>query len=245
MLFPLALVFYYSFNEWNVLAGTFKSVGGANYEKLLADPQLPSVLAATTVFSICLVGINIPLALLLAVLLNRQGKGITVFRTIFFSPVVVSVVAWTLVWGFMLQDNGGINGILQTFGITGPNWLRTGPTAMAAVVTTYVFKNVGLNMVLFLAALQGVPSELYEAAKVDGATRWVLLRRITLPLISPTLLLTIIITIVGSLQAFARSPCSLRAGQDCPQQSWSTTCSSRHSNSTILDMVQHFHSSSS
>lgn len=204
VLVPLALVFYYSFNEWNVLAGTFTFVGGENYEKLIADPQLPSVLSATAIFSVCLAGINIPLALFLAILVNRKGKGAVVFRTIFFSPVVVSLVAWTLVWGFLLQENGGINGILQTFGIDGPNWLRNGPTAMASVIIVQVFKNVGLNMVLFLAALQGVPEELYEAARVDGASRWVQIRNITLPLISPTILLTIIITIVGSLQVFAQ-----------------------------------------
>lgn len=201
---PLSLVFYYSFNEWNVLAGTFKFVGAGNYQQLVSDPQFGEVILATVIFSVGLVAINIPLALLLAVMLNRQGRGIAVFRTLFFSPVVVSLVAWTLVWGFLLQDNGGINGILHAVGIQGPNWLQSGPTAMAAVIVVQIFKNVGLNMVLFLSALQGVPTELYEAARVDGATARTVFRRITLPLISPTLLLTIIITIVGSLQVFAQ-----------------------------------------
>jgi multiple sugar transport system permease protein len=204
VLVPLALVIYYSFQEWNVLSGTIEFVGADNYEKLLADPQMGQVMAATAIFSVGLVLFNIPLALLLAVLLNRSGRGIAFFRTVFFSPVVVSLVAWTIVWGFLLQDNGGINGFLRVFGIDGPNWLQEGPTAMAAVVVVQVFKNVGLNMVLFLAALQGVPRELYEAAKVDGAPAWTLFRSITLPLISPTVLLTVIITIVGSLQVFAQ-----------------------------------------
>jgi multiple sugar transport system permease protein len=123
---------------------------------------------------------------------------------LFFSPVVVSLVAWTIVWRFMLQANGGINDLLHSAGITGPNWLRSGGTAMAAVIVVQVFKNVGLNMVLFLAALQGVPQELYDAARTDGASAWTTFRRITLPLISPTLLLTAIITVVGSLQVFAQ-----------------------------------------
>jgi multiple sugar transport system permease protein len=138
------------------------------------------------------------------VLLNQKLKGIVVFRTLFFSPVVVSLVAWTIVWGFLLQNNGGINGFLQMFGIEGPNWLRTPSTAMISVVVVQVFKNVGLNMILFLAALQGVPKELYEAARVDGAPPFKQFRRITLPMISPTILLTSIITIVGSLQVFAQ-----------------------------------------
>jgi multiple sugar transport system permease protein len=204
VLIPLGLVVYYSFHEWNVLSGTIEFVGAANYQKLLNDPQIPQVLGVTAIFSVGLVLFNIPLALLLATLLNRSGRGIAFFRTAFFSPVVVSIVAWTIVWGFLLQDNGGINGLLSVFHIDGPNWLRSGPTALLAVIVVQVFKNVGLNMVLFLSALQGVPRELQEAARVDGATSWTLFRRITLPLISPTVLLTVIITIVGALQVFAQ-----------------------------------------
>jgi multiple sugar transport system permease protein len=94
--------------------------------------------------------------------------------------------------------------MLQLFGLEGPNWLRGETTAMISVIIVQVFKNVGLNMVLFLAALQGVPNELYEAARIDGTPRFRQFRRITLPLISPTMLLTSIITIVGSLQVFAQ-----------------------------------------
>ena len=204
VLIPLGLVAYYSLHEWNVLAGTFRYVADANYRKLLADPAIPEVLGATALFSAGLVIFNMSLALLLAVLVNQKLRGITVFRTIFFSPVVVSLVAWTIVWSFLLQANGGINGILGVFGIDGPNWLRVPSTAMISVIVVQVFKNVGLNMVLFLAALQGVPRELYEAARVDGASRFKQFRRITIPLISPTILLTAIITIVGSLQVFAQ-----------------------------------------
>ncbi len=204
VLIPLGLVVYYSLHEWNVLAGTFRFVGDDNYQRLLADPALPEVLRATAIFSAGLVVFNMSLALLLAVLVNQKLAGITVFRTIFFSPVVVSLVAWTIVWSFLLQANGGINGILALVGIEGPNWLRTPTTAMISVIVVQVFKNVGLNMVLFLAALQGVPRELYEAARVDGASPFKQFRRITIPLISPTILLTAIITVVGSLQVFAQ-----------------------------------------
>ncbi|MEU7900500.1 sugar ABC transporter permease [Nonomuraea sp. NPDC049152] len=162
------------------------------------------MLTATGLFSVGLVVFNLSLALLLAVLLNQRLRGTTVFRTLFFSPVVVSLVAWTIVWGFLLQNNGGINAILQVVGIEGPNWLRTGSWAMVSVIVVQVFKNVGLNMVLFLAALQGVPKELFEAARLDGASAWTRFRRITLPMISPTVLLTSIITVAGSLQVFAQ-----------------------------------------
>lgn len=204
VLIPLGLVFWYSLHEWNVLAQTFRFQGLGNYKTLLSDPGLPQVLGATAIFSVGLVIFNMSLALLLAVLLDQKLKGITLYRTLFFSPVVVSLVAWTIVWGFLLQNNGGINALLATFGIEGPNWLRHPTTAMISVIVVQVFKNVGLNMVLFLAALQGVPRELYEAARVDGTPAFKQFTRITLPMISPTVLLTSIITIVGSLQVFAQ-----------------------------------------
>ncbi|KQO76231.1 sugar ABC transporter permease [Rhizobium sp. Leaf262] len=204
VLVPLGLVFWYSLHEWNVLANTFTFTGSQNYQMLLEDTNLLEVLGATAIFSVGLVVLNMSLALLLAVLLNQKLAGIAVFRTLFFSPVVVSLVAWTIVWSFLLQMNGGINGMLLMVGIEGPNWLRENVTAMISVIVVQVFKNVGLNMILFLAALQGVPKELYEAARIDGAPAFKQFRRITLPLISPTILLTSIITIVGSLQVFAQ-----------------------------------------
>jgi len=204
VLIPLGLVFWYSLHEWNVLAQTFRFQGLENYRTLFTDPGLVHVLIATGIFSVGLVIFNMSLALLLAVLLDQKLKGITLYRTLFFSPVVVSLVAWTIVWGFLLQNNGGINALLAAFGIEGPNWLRHPTTAMISVIVVQVFKNVGLNMVLFLAALQGVPRELYEAARVDGTPAFKQFTRITLPMISPTVLLTSIITIVGSLQVFAQ-----------------------------------------
>ncbi|GAA1691977.1 sugar ABC transporter permease [Glycomyces endophyticus] len=204
VLLPLGLMFWYSFHDWNVLAGGFTWTGSENYERLAQDPALPGVLGTTAAFSIGLVALNLSLALVLAVLLNQKLAGTVVFRTIFFSPVAVTLVAWTIVWRFLLQDDGGVNGLLSVVGVDGPNWLRGETTAMIAVVVVQVLKNVGLNMVLFLAALQGVPKELYEASTIDGAGAWTRFRRITMPMISPTILLTSIITVVGSLQVFAQ-----------------------------------------
>lgn len=201
---PLGMVVWYSLHEWNVLAGTFTFAGADNYQRMASDGGLSDALLASLWFSIGLVVLNIALALLLAVLLNQRLPGTTTFRTFFFSPVVVSLVAWTIVWSFLLQADGGINGFLAVLGIDGPNWLRHETTAMVAVIIVQVFKNVGLNMILFLAALQGVPEELQEAARLDGAGAWRRFRSITLPLISPTILLVSIITIVGSLEVFAQ-----------------------------------------
>lgn len=204
VLLPVALAVYYSFSTWDIFSGEMHLNGGSNYADLVTDPQLPKVLLSTLVFSSGVVVLNLSIGLLLAVMLNRRFAGVTAFRAIFFSPVVVSVVAWTLVWGFLLQDNGGINGLLSVVGIDGPNWLQQGPTAMASVIFAQVVRSVGVNVVLFLAALQGVPRELYEAARIDGANDRKIFFGITLPMISPTLLLTGIITVVGALQAFAQ-----------------------------------------
>jgi multiple sugar transport system permease protein len=204
VLVPLVAVVWFSLHDWNVLANTFVFAGGDNYERLLSDPGLRDSLLASLWFSIGLVVLNVSLALFLAVLLNQKLPGTTTFRTFFFSPVVVSLVAWTIVWSFLLQADGGINGFLATLGVQGPNWLRGEFTAMLAVIVVQVFKNVGLNMILFLAALQGVPEEIGEAARIDGAGAWRRFRSITLPMISPTILLVMILTIVGSLEVFAQ-----------------------------------------
>jgi multiple sugar transport system permease protein len=201
---PLLAVIWYSLHDWQVLAGSFTFTGTDNYERLLSDPGFVSSRRATAVFSLGLVVMNISLALALAVMLDQKLGGTVVFRTIFFSPVVVTLVAWTIVWGFLLRADGGVNELLGAFGIEGPNWLRRGDTAMLSVVVVSVLKNVGLNMVLFLAALQSVPQELKEAARMDGAGAVRRFRSIVLPMISPTVLLVSIITVVGSLQIFAR-----------------------------------------
>ncbi|PRA80417.1 carbohydrate ABC transporter permease [Microbacterium sp. MYb66] len=201
---PLVAVVWFSLHDWNVLANTFVFAGADNYERMLTDPGLHNSLLVSLWFSIGLVVLNITLALFLAVLLNQKLPGTTTFRTFFFSPVVVSLVAWTIVWSFLLQADGGINGFLSLLGIEGPNWLRGDVTAMIAVIVVQVFKNVGLNMILFLAALQAVPEEISEAARIDGAGAWRRFRSITMPMISPTILLVMILTIVGSLEVFAQ-----------------------------------------
>lgn len=200
---PIGLVAWYSLFDWHILRGTSPFVGLGNYERMLEDPLVWQVLQNTFVFSLGLVPLNLTIALTLAVLVDQKLPGTTVFRTLFFAPVVVSLVAWAVVWQFLLQVDGGINASLQALGIDGPNWLRSTTWAMPAVVVVQVFKNVGLNMILFLAALQGVPNEIEEAARVDGAGPFAVFRRITLPMISPMILLVSIITVIGSFQVFA------------------------------------------
>lgn len=200
---PIVMVIWYSLFDWNILQGTAPFVGVENYERMAQDPLVWQVLRNTFGFSVGLVPFNLALALLLAVIVNQRLPGTTLFRTLFFAPVVVSLVAWAIVWQFLLQADGGINASLLSLGVQGPNWLRSTTWAMPALVVVQVFKNVGLNMILFLAALQSVPSEIQEAARVDGASALQTFRRITLPMIAPTVMLVSIITVIGSFQVFA------------------------------------------
>jgi len=201
-LVPFGFVIWYSLHDWAPLAGRFTWVGGANFVRLLNDDVMWGSLLTTLQFTGMLVVINIGLALVLALLLNQRFRGAVAFRAFFFSPVVVSSVAWVLIWSYLVAANGGINGVLATWGIEGPNWLRDPQWALLTVVVIQVFKGVGMNMVLFLAALQGVPAELKEAARVDGASPARSLVSITLPMITPTILMVIMITTIGSLDVF-------------------------------------------
>ncbi|MEP9383320.1 sugar ABC transporter permease [Nocardioides sp. KR10-350] len=201
---PLVMVVWYSLHDWQVLTNSFTFSGMDNYRRMFRDPSMHDALVASGIFSLGLVVLNVTLALFLALMLNQRLPGSTVFRAIFFSPVVASLAAWSIVWGFLLQNHGGINGFLELVGIDGPNWLRGGATAMLSVIVVQVLKGVGLNMILFLAALQVVPEELREAARLDGAGAWRVFRSITIPLISPTILMVSILTVIGSLEVFAQ-----------------------------------------
>lgn len=201
---PLVALVWFSLHDWNALSGAFRFVGMGNYDKLFADPLARQALWNTFLFSAGLVPFNIALALGLAIALNQRLPATTAFRTAFFSPVVISLVAWSIVWEFILAQNGALNGFLHVVGLSGTNWLYSPLTAMVSVITVQVFKNVGMNMLLFLAALQTVPAEQTEAARLDGAGVWAVFRHITLPYIAPVLLLVTVLTVIGSLQVFSQ-----------------------------------------
>ncbi|OXM84352.1 sugar ABC transporter permease [Paenibacillus rigui] len=204
LMVPLLQAFYMSLTDWPLL-GKSKFIGFDNYAHIVSDREFWRVLGNTFYFAAGLVPLNITIALLLAVLLSKSMKGISWFRTALFVPVMTSLIVWSIVWKYMFAtDSGFINQILQLVGIQGPAWLYNPHLAMPAVILTSVLKNVGLNMVLFIAALQQVPAHLYEAAKIDGAGRFTQFIRVTIPLISPTLFLTIIMTVIGSMKVFGQ-----------------------------------------
>ena len=201
---PLLAVLYFSLENRNLLSGQVSFAGWENYRVMFfEDPVFWQMLRNTFVFSAGLVPLNVALALILAILLAPQFRGVTFFRTVFFAPVVTSTVAWIIVWTFILQgDRGPLNQFLRVLSIEGPNWLREPDPAMFSIIITRVVKNVGLNMVIFLAALQDLPRDHVEAAQVDGARPLQVMRHVMIPFLAPSILLVTIITIIGSLNVF-------------------------------------------
>ena len=201
---PLIAIVYYSMTEWNLLTQQATFVGLDNFrDALFANPEFWHVIRNSVIFALGLVPMNMALALTLALALSRPFFGVVFFRTVFFAPVVTSAIAWAIVWKFLLQGEAGVvNQMLAWVGIDGPNWLREPNWAMAAVIVTRVIKMVGLNMILYIAALQAIPRDYEEAARLEGASRWQIFRMIVWPLLAPTTLVIMVITTIGSFKVF-------------------------------------------
>lgn len=188
-------------------------VGVDNYVRLFQDPRFVRSLLNT--FTFVLVAVPLTMALALAVALALD-KGIRRFRTVYrvgyYTPVVTSIVAIAIVWRFILQPDGLLNGFLSWFGIQGPDWLQSTTWALPSLILMAVWRNIGTLMVIFLAALQGVPREHHEAAMVDGANAWQRFWSITVPEMRPALLFAAVITGIGFLQFFEEPFVMTRGG---------------------------------
>ena len=186
----------------NPLAINF--VGLENYTKLLSDDRFLHSAFNTLYFVVVGIPLTMVVALAVAVALNAGIQRFrTLFRVGFYTPVVTSIVAVAVVWRFLLQPESGLlNTVLGWVGIDGPNWLQSTTWAMPSLIAMASWRNMGTLMVIFLAGLQTIPTELHEAAMVDGAGAWRRFRSITLPLLRPTLLLGAVLLGVGYLQFF-------------------------------------------
>ncbi|WP_284645057.1 carbohydrate ABC transporter permease [Paenibacillus silviterrae] len=202
---PVVASFVMSFTNWD-LTSPLKFVGLANYRMaFFEDPVFVETIWNTLYFTLLFVPLNIVITLSLALLTQRSIPGIGFFRTAIFSPVVTSIVVWAIIWKYIFQtDNGLVNAILKWFGITGPAWLYNLELAIPVVVVVSLLKSLGMNMAIFLSALNGVPAMYYEAARIDGASRWRSFLHVTLPLISPSMFLVVMITLIGSMKVFGQ-----------------------------------------
>lgn len=199
---PVLASFALSFARWNMLSPA-KFVGLQNYLELFADPLFWQVMLNTFYYAFSVVLLEVPLALGLAVAMNQPGWLTKVFRTVFFLPVVTSMVAIALVWNWMYDPQYGLlNALLKTVGLPAIEWLFDPKTSMPALILMGVWKNVGYSMVIFLAGLQTIPEELYEAASLDGANPWQQFLNVTLPQIGPTLFFVSVMSTITAFQVF-------------------------------------------
>lgn len=200
-LVPLIVGFVISFTDWNLLSSP-EFIGLQNYTRLFADSTSATVFGNTFYYAALSVPLNLAISLGLALALNQKLKGLAFFRTAYYIPVVAASVAVSAIWVWLLSDFGIINTMLTSIGIKSVNFLHDTKYALTSITLVDVWKNLGFNVVIFLAALQDVPEELRDAARVDGANSVGIFRHVTLPLISPSIFFTGVMGIIGSLQAF-------------------------------------------
>ncbi|MDK8183197.1 sugar ABC transporter permease [Paenibacillus sp. UMB4589-SE434] len=197
---PLIFSLIISFYDWPIV-GDKTFVGLANFKEMFTDdPLFYTSLEVTVKFAILFVPLNIIIALLLAMLLNKNVKGSGLFRTAFYLPSVISGVALAMIWAWVYDGEYGIlNYFLSLVGIEGPNWLNDPTWAPIAMVIASLWGQ-GTMMLIFLAGLKNIPKDLYEASAIDGAGKVAQFFKITIPMLSPTILFNLITTIISAFQ---------------------------------------------
>lgn len=198
---PMLASILISLTQWDFISPP-TYIGLGNYQAMLSDELFFKSIQVTTTYTLLSVPLGLAGGLLIALLMNQNLKGITIFRTIYYLPSVIAGVAVALLWQWIFNPNYGlINGMLSLVGIEGPKWIYTEDWVIPAYVIMSLW-GVGASMIIYLAALQSVPTELYEAAALDGAGAVRRFQSITLPLISPVVFFNLIIGIINSFQIF-------------------------------------------
>ena len=202
---PILVSLFMSFTRWSLLSPP-QWIGFDNYNEIIFnDPLVYKSLWNTAYYVLFSVPLGVILSLFLAILLNQQLRGMSIFRTIFFLPSVTNLVAVSILWMWILNPEFGLlNRVLGFLGIEGPLWLQSEIWSKPALILMSLW-GIGGGMIINLAALQGIPEELYEAAKLDGAGKLRKLIHITLPLISPAIFFNIIMNTIGSFQVFTQA----------------------------------------
>jgi sn-glycerol 3-phosphate transport system permease protein len=200
---PLVYSGYLSLTRWDMISPKKTWVGLDNYSYLLRDDSFRTVLKNTFIFTGGAVGGSLLLGLLIALLLNQPLRLRDGARAVVFAPTLLSGAAISIVWVYIFDPRYGLmRQVLDPFGIPSPAWLRDTTWAMVAVIIVYIWKNVGFAAVIFLAGLQTIPKDLYEAAKVDGAGTFNRFRNVTLPMLSPISFFLLVTSILNTFQAF-------------------------------------------
>lgn len=202
LLAPVVIVVLLSFVKWNFLQPP-RWAGVSNFVTMVHDDHVFHALTVSAFYVLWNIPIQTAIALGLAMLLNRRLPGMGVFRALYVLPYMSTPVAMAVVWGWLFDtQNGLINHLLLVVGVHGPNWLGGQATALPAIAMISTWQYAGYNMLFFLAGLQTIPPHLYEAASIDGASAASKFRRITLPLLNPTMLFVLVTDVIGSFQVF-------------------------------------------
>jgi multiple sugar transport system permease protein len=202
-LVPVVVLFYVAFTNWNVF-GVAEWTGLANFRRMVHDASFWRALRNTAYYSALHIPLTLAASLGLALLLNRKLRGVRFFRTAAFFPYITSIVALTYVWNLLFSpEYGPINGFLRAVGVDNPpGWTTTADWSMPAVVIVGIWRDMGYYMLLYLAGLQTIPAQLYEAATMDGATAWQRFRNVTLPGLRPTTFLVTVLLTISSFKVF-------------------------------------------
>ena len=198
---PFFMSLYYCFTEG--ISGT-RFVGFRNFESLLKSESFLLAAKNTLIFNAVAVPLIMVLSLGFAMLLNTGIKGLPFYRSCFILPLVVPVASVILVWQILFNEHGALSQLFQFFGLPAVDWINS-QWSVAVLVLLYTWKNCGYNMVLFLAGLNSIPREYYEAARIDGAGFWTCFTRITLPFLAPTGFFVLVLSFVNSLKVFRES----------------------------------------
>ncbi|RVX42511.1 carbohydrate ABC transporter membrane protein 1 (CUT1 family) [Nonomuraea polychroma] len=202
LLLPMVIVLVLSLFDWELLSAP-EFAGLDNYRRLAADGETWHSLVVTAGYVLLCIPLQTVLALALAMLLNQRIKGVRFYRSLFVIPWMATPIVLALIWNWIFDPrDGAINSALALVGITGPDWLSDPAWALPAVALVSVWQHTGYNMLFFLAGLQGIPQELYDAAATDGATSAQRFWRVTLPLLNPTMFFVTVTNLIGAFQVF-------------------------------------------
>lgn len=215
---PVIAALLLSFTSWDLLTAP-EWIGLGNYSAMFTTtPLFWKTIGNTFYYAALFIVPGVTLPLLVAILMNQKALAISFYRSVFFLPVVTSTVAISLVWAWLYNPELGlINYLLGLVGIKGPLWLVSPKTAMISIVIMNIWQSLGYTMVIYLAALQGVPQELYEAASIDGANRRQRHIAVTLPFVTPAIFFVMVTTVMGAMQIFAQTYMLTQGGP-----AWST-----------------------
>jgi len=202
-LYPILYMIYLSLYEWNFISPTKTFVGLQNFADLFQDPDFLQVLRNSTMYTLLTVTLTTGISLLFALWLNRTGWFYGFVQGAIFSPHIISLVSISLLWSWLMDPEYGLlNWFLGLFGVEPLQWLNDPDTALVSLVLVAVWKGIGFNTLVFIAGLQSIPSDIYEAADLDQSKPWTTFVRLTFPMLSPTIFFLVVINMIGSFQVF-------------------------------------------